>query len=100
MIRSKDTLRAYVANPWASLISNKTDISHSLFDNFFWQGISDLEEILHPIHLAQKFSESDQPHLGHVTKRWLAIKTLLTSLRDHPGNSFPGLEEVIMPEGI
>lgn len=100
LLRSKDALRVYAADPRACLMSNRSDISYWLFDNTFWQAVSDLEEILRPIHEAQKSSESDTSHVGHVTKRWLAIKDALTLLKNRPGNPFPGLEEVCKPGGI
>ena len=100
LLRSKDALRAYAADTRASLMFSKKDISYWLFDNLFWQAISDLEEILRSIHEAQKSSESDGSHLGHVIKRWFDIKGALTRLKDRPGNPFPSLEEVCRPGGI
>ena len=82
LLRSKDALRAYAADSRASLMFNKTNISYWLFDNSFWQTVSDLEEILRPIHEAQKSSESDGSHLGHVTKQWFDIKEELMRLKN------------------
>lgn len=81
-------------------MSNQNNISHWLFDNTFWQAVSDLKEILCPIHDAQKSSESDTLHVGHVTKKWLAIKDALVLLKNRPGNPFSGLEDVCKAEGI
>lgn len=75
-------------------MSNTICISYWLFDNTFWPAVSDLEEILRPIHEAQKSSESDTSHVDHVTKRWLANKDALLLLKNRPGNLFPGLEAV------
>ena len=73
LLRSKDAFKAYTAESCASLIFSKRNIAPWLFDNTFWQAISDLKEILRPIREAQKSSESDTSHVGHVTKRWLSI---------------------------
>lgn len=56
--------------------------------------ISDLEEILRSVHNAQKFSKSDTSHVGHVTKRWLAIRDALTNLKNCLGSPFSGLEKI------
>ena len=100
LLRSEDSLRAYAADSRTSLMFNRSNISHWLFDNTFWQAISDLEEIFYLIHEAQKSSKSDTSHVGHITKRWLGIKEALLRLRNRPGNLFPGLEQVCMPDGI
>ena len=84
----------------AFLMFNRSNISYWLFDNTFWQATSDLEEILCFIYEAQKFSESDISHVGHVTKRWLGIKKALLRLKNQPGNFFPSLEQVCMPDDI
>ncbi|KAK3174500.1 hypothetical protein OEA41_001746 [Lepraria neglecta] len=67
-----NALRLYASDPRANLRNfKKQSLTHLLVQRDFWNYVEDLEEILRPLHEAQKSSESDGSHLGHVTKRWL-----------------------------
>ena len=95
--RSKDALKAYAVDSRALISKDKTDITSTLLDRAFWNDVEDLEEIIRPLHEAQLSSEDDNAHLGHVTKRWLEMKSTMTTL--HQGGT-QGLDDVIKPDGI
>ena len=78
--KSKNALKAYAVDSWAYISKDKTDITSNFLDRAFWTDIEDLEEIIRLLHEAQLSSEDDNAHLGHVTRRWLEIKTALTTL--------------------
>jgi len=64
----------------------------------FSAGINDLEELLTPLHEAQKMPESDSSHIGMVTNRGPHIKAGPTRLYVS-GRSLE-LEPVAHPSGI
>ena len=103
--RSKDALKAYAIDTRSSLTFSKTPNSQSktsvkewLLSHAFWNNIDDMLEVLTPLHEAQKTSEADNAHLGHVSDRWLTMKVVLQELYDR--NPLPGLHDVIKPDGI
>ena len=79
VICSKKALRRYSLDPQAKFNSKhnkKGDdnvhekVLNILCDHQFWNDLEDVEQILQPIHEAQKMSESDDAHIGHVIKHW------------------------------
>jgi hypothetical protein len=56
-----------------------------IIDHTFWANLSSLEQILRPIHEAQKMSESDSSTLSKVVPRWIKLEAELQQL----GRLFP-----------
>jgi len=51
-----------------------------IIDHIFWANLSSLEQILSPIHEAQKMSESDGATLSKVIPRWMKLEAELRQL--------------------
>ena len=96
--RSKDALRAYASDPRASMIVKKVNIKDWLLSSTFWNRVEDMLEVLTPLHEAQKSSEADNAHLGHVSDRWLTIKLQLQQLYDR--GTFSDLHDVVKHDGV
>ena len=103
--RSKDALKAYAMDSRSVLTYSKTPNSQTktsvkdwLLSHTFWNSIEDMLEILTPLHEAQKSSEADNAHLGHVSDRWLTMKLVLQQLYER--GHLPGLHDVVKPDGV
>ncbi len=57
--------------------SKVNSLEKIILDHSFWTNLSSLEQILHPIHEAQKMSESDKSTLSKVVPRWMKLEAEL-----------------------
>jgi hypothetical protein len=51
-----------------------------IIDHTFWANLSSLEQILRPIHKAQKMSESNNSTLSKVVPWWMKLEAELQQL--------------------
>lgn len=73
MLRTKEALFRYALDPRTKFNTQSVIESgvHEVISSLeFWSDIEALARILQPVHEAQKMSESQMAHLGHVIKRW------------------------------
>jgi hypothetical protein len=80
LLESRKALERWVYNPRLALTRKQSWIKGALRDLAFWQNLELLQQILDPIHQAQKQSESDKANLGLVKKRWIHIQAELVKL--------------------
>ena len=73
VLKSKDALKRYVCD-YEDLPANKR-IKQPVIDIIkqreFWNGLELMRELLKPMDVLLKMSESGQSHLGHVLNRWM-----------------------------
>jgi hypothetical protein len=82
LLRCKSALYLWVADPKAQMGKKKGENSIALYitDPGFWNALSSIEQIIQPIHEAQKMSESDKSTLAKVVPRWLKLESDLRTL--------------------
>ena len=81
VLRCKGALFAWLGDPNTKLGGTNSDsLEKTITDHRFWANLSSIEQILRPIHEAQKMSESDNSTLSKVVPRWLKIEAELKQL--------------------
>ena len=83
VLRCKGPLFAWLSDSRARMgkKGSKVNILEKIItDHVFWANLSSLEQILRPIHEAQKMSESDGSILSKVIPRWMKLEAELRQL--------------------
>jgi hypothetical protein len=83
VLRSKGALFSWLGDKRAMIgkKGGKVNILEKIIlDHSFWINLSSLEQILRPIHEAQKMSESDNSTLSKVVPRWMKLEAELQQL--------------------
>ena len=97
ILQCKSALFAWVGDPKAQMGAKKGEnsLSSIITDHTFWTDLSSIEQIIRPIHNAQKMSESDGSVLSKVVPRWLKLEVELRQLT----NVYPTLMGEFMSPG-
>ena len=71
VLRCKSALFTWIGDPRAQIGGKKgeNNLSSIITDHTFWTDLSSIEQIIQPIHEAQKMSESDRSTLSKVVPR-------------------------------
>jgi hypothetical protein len=69
---SKEALRSFAFRDDVDFSLKPVLLQHS-----FWAAITELLELLEPIHTAQKMSEDNKATIGYVYSRWIAVEAHL-----------------------
>ena len=99
VLRYKSVLFTWLGDPKAQIGSKKgeNNLSSIIIDYTFWADLSSIEQIIQPIHEAQKISESDRSTLSKVVPRWLKLEVELHQLNQ----VYPALMgEFMSPGGL
>jgi hypothetical protein len=98
VLKNKQALFAWVADPRAQVGKKKgiNTLSSTILDAGFWRDLSELTEILKPIHKAQKMSESNSSTLAKVMPRWQQLEKELERL----AQVYPYLDPILAPNGV
>jgi len=83
VLRCKGALFSWLGDKRAKMgkKGSKVNILEEIIvDHTFWANLSSLEQILRPIHEAQKMSESDSSTLSKVIPRWMKLEAELQQL--------------------
>jgi hypothetical protein len=71
VLRCRNALFAWLGDPRAQIgKKGENKLSSIITDQSFWSDLSIIEQIIRPIHEAQKMSESDSSTLSKVVPRW------------------------------
>jgi hypothetical protein len=76
LLQNKSALYLWVADPKAQMGKKKGEniIAADITSPGFWNALSSIEQIILPIHEAQKESECDRSTLAKVVPRWLKLE--------------------------
>jgi hypothetical protein len=98
VLKNKQALFAWVADNRAQVGKKKpgNTLRSLILDQEFWKSLTELSEILKPIHEAQKMSESNDSTLAKVVPRWLRLEQDLKRL----AQVYPYLKLVLVPGGL
>jgi hypothetical protein len=81
VLRCKSALFAWLGDPRAQMgKKGENKLSSIITDHSFWIDLSTIEQIVRPIHEAQKMSESDNSTLSKVVPRWQKLEAELLQL--------------------
>jgi hypothetical protein len=82
LLKNKNALYLWVTDPKAQMGKKKGENSIAAYitDPGFWTTLSSIEQIIQPIHEAQKMSESDRSTLAKVVPRWQKLEQDLRAL--------------------
>jgi hypothetical protein len=83
VLRCKGVLFSWLGDKRARMGKQGSKVNileHIITDHSFWANLSSIEQILRPIHEAQKMSESDRSTLSKVVPRWLKLEAELAQL--------------------
>jgi hypothetical protein len=98
VLKNKLALFAWVNDKNAQVGKKKpgNTLKPLIQDHEFWQGLTELSDILKPIHEAQKMSESNGATLAKVIPRWLQLEQELQEL----SQIYPYLKPTLAPSGV
>jgi hypothetical protein len=88
VLRCKGALFSWLGDKRAAMGkkgSKVNSLEKIILDHSFWTNLSSLEQILRPIHEAQKMSESNKSTLSKVVPRWMKLEAELQQL----GKQYP-----------
>jgi hypothetical protein len=91
LLKNKSALYLWVADPKAQMgKKGENTIALYITDSGFWTALTSIEQIIQPIHEAQKMSESNGSTLAKVVPRWQKLeqdlRTLSTVHKELMGN--------------